>query len=45
VPWDGTLEDLPAGIDGAIARGFDEAGATAFCALVIRFRGTFRAGE
>jgi hypothetical protein len=25
--WDGTLADLPAGIDGAIARGFDEGGA------------------
>jgi len=33
--WDGTLEDLPAGIDGAIARGFDEGGANALCALVI----------
>ncbi len=43
--WDGTLEDLPAGIDGAIARGFDEAGANVLCALVIMFRGTFRAGE
>jgi hypothetical protein len=35
VRWDGTVEDLPAGIDGAIARGFDEDGATALCALVI----------
>ena len=33
--WDGTLEDLPAGIDGAIARGFDEGGANVLCALVI----------
>ena len=33
--WDGTVEDLPAGIDGAIARGFDEAGANVLCALVI----------
>jgi hypothetical protein len=33
--WDGTLEDLPAGIDGAIARGFDEGGANTLCALVI----------
>jgi hypothetical protein len=33
--WDGTVSDLPAGIDGAIARGFDEGGATALCALVI----------
>jgi len=35
VRWDGTIEDLPAGIDGAIARGFDEGGANALCALVI----------
>src|ERR1700749_761227 len=33
--WDGTIEDLPAGIDGAIARGFDEAGANVLCAMVI----------
>jgi GNAT superfamily N-acetyltransferase len=33
--WDGTLDDLPAGIDGAIARGFDESGADVLCALVI----------
>ncbi len=35
VRWDGRIEDLPAGIDGAIARGFDESGANALCALVI----------
>ena len=35
VRWDGTVDDLPAGIDGAIARGFDEAGANVLCALVI----------
>jgi hypothetical protein len=35
VRWDGTLADLPAGIDGAIARGFEEAGANVLCALVI----------
>jgi len=33
--WDGTVEDLPAGIDGAIARGFDEVGPNVLCALVI----------
>ncbi len=33
--WDGTLAGLPAGIDGAIARGFDQAGANVLCALVI----------
>jgi hypothetical protein len=35
VRWNGSLEDLPAGIDGAIARGFDEGGANVLCALVI----------
>ncbi len=35
VRWDGTADDLPAGIDGAIARGFDEGGANTLCALVI----------
>ena len=35
VRWDGTVEDLPAGIDGAIARGFDEGDANTLCALVI----------
>ena len=35
VRWDGTVEDLPAGIDGAIARGFDEGGANVLCALLI----------
>jgi hypothetical protein len=35
VRWDGSLEDLPAGIDGAIARGFDEGGENVLCALVI----------
>jgi len=35
VRWDGTIGDLPAGIDGAIARGFDEGGANTLCALVI----------
>jgi hypothetical protein len=35
VRWDGTLADLPAGIDGAIARAFDEGGANVLCAMVI----------
>jgi hypothetical protein len=35
VRWNGTVADLPAGIDGAIARGFDEGGANVLCALVI----------
>jgi hypothetical protein len=35
VRWDGTVEDLPAGIDGAIARGLDEEGANVLCAMLI----------
>ena len=35
VRWDGSTGDLPAGIDGAIRRGFDEGEANALCALVI----------
>jgi len=35
VRWDGSVEDLPAGVDGAIARGFDEGGANVLCAMVI----------
>jgi hypothetical protein len=41
--WDGSLADLPAGIDGAIARGFDDGGANVLCAMLIaipeRFQG------
>ena len=33
--WNGNVTDLPAGIDGAIARGFDEGNANVLCALVI----------
>jgi GNAT superfamily N-acetyltransferase len=36
VRWDGGIDDLPRGIDGAIARGFDETGANVLCALVIQ---------
>ena len=35
VRWDGTIDDLPAGIDGAIARGFEEGGANVLCALLV----------
>jgi hypothetical protein len=35
VRWNGTVVDLPVGIDGAIARGFDEGSANVLCALVI----------
>jgi hypothetical protein len=35
VPWDGTVEDLPAGIDGAIERGFEKGAANVLCALLI----------
>ena len=44
VRWDGTLDDLPAGIDGAIARGFDEGGANVLCALVIMIPRSVRGG-
>jgi hypothetical protein len=37
--WDGTIEDLPKGIDGAIVRGLDEGGANVLCALLIQVRG------
>jgi hypothetical protein len=49
VRWDGTVEGLPAGIDGAIARGFDEEGANVLCAMLISVpraqRGRGRSGE
>jgi hypothetical protein len=35
VRWDGSLPDLPAGIDGAIARAFDEGGGDVLCALLV----------
>ena len=35
IRWAGTVEDLPAGIDGAVQRGFDEGGANVLCALLI----------
>jgi hypothetical protein len=35
VRWDGTDDDLPDGIDGALIRGFDEGGANVLCALLI----------
>ena len=38
IHWNGTIADLPAGIDGAIARGFDEPDANVLCALVIMVR-------
>jgi hypothetical protein len=40
IRWDGTVQDLPAGIDGAIARGFDEGGANVLCALLIAVAGS-----
>jgi GNAT superfamily N-acetyltransferase len=33
--WDGSIADLPAGIDGAIARGLDESEANVLCALLV----------
>jgi hypothetical protein len=35
VRWDGSIDDLPDGIDGAMIRGFDEGGANVLCALLI----------
>ena len=43
--WDGTLEDLPPGIDGAIARGFDDdAEPNTLCALLISVPTSARGG-
>jgi hypothetical protein len=33
--WDGSVSDLPAGLDGAIIRGCDEGGANTLCAMAI----------
>ncbi len=33
--WDGTLDDLPAGLDGVIARGFEDQPSNALCAMAI----------
>jgi len=35
VDWDGTVEGLPHGIDGAMARGFEAREANALCALLV----------
>jgi hypothetical protein len=35
VRWDGSVDDLPGGIDNAIIRGFDEGGANVLCAMLI----------
>jgi hypothetical protein len=35
VQWNGSVEDLPAGIDGAIVRGFAGAAANVLCAMLI----------
>ena len=35
VEWDGTVEGLPHGIDGALARGFEAREANALCALLV----------
>ena len=42
VRWDGSLDDLPAGIDGAIARAFDEEGGDVLCAMLIAVPSAFR---
>ena len=35
IRWDGSIDDLPAGIDQATVRGFDEGGANVLCAMLI----------
>jgi hypothetical protein len=40
--WDGDVGDLPAGIDGAIARGLEEGGANVLCAMLIAIPRSFR---
>jgi hypothetical protein len=35
VRWDGTTDDLPAGIDGALTRGFEEGDPNTLCALLV----------
>src|SRR5579871_3245809 len=35
IRWDGTVADLPAGIDRAMIRGFEEGGGNTLCALLI----------
>jgi hypothetical protein len=43
--WDGTVDDLPQGIDGAVARGFEEGRADTLCALLVAVpRGVQRRG-
>jgi hypothetical protein len=40
--WGGDVSDLPAGIDGAIARGFEEGGANVLCAMLIAIPSSFQ---
>jgi hypothetical protein len=35
IAWDGTVDDLPDGIDGALVRGFAQRSPTALCALLV----------
>src|SRR4029079_184099 len=35
VRWDGTVDDLPAGLDATLVRAFDEGDADVLCALLI----------
>jgi hypothetical protein len=45
VHWDGTIDDLPDGIDGALVRGFDKRDHNALCALLVAVpRGVQRRG-
>ena len=40
--WDGSVDDLPEGIDGAIVRGFDEGAANVLCAMLITIPRAFQ---
>ncbi len=40
--WNGSLDDLPEGLDDALARGFEEEGANVLCAMLIAVPGSHR---
>jgi GNAT superfamily N-acetyltransferase len=42
IPWDGTVEGLPAGFDGIFELGFSDAPKTALCAMAAEIRPAFQ---
>jgi GNAT superfamily N-acetyltransferase len=42
VRWDGSIDDLPGGIDGAISRAFEQPGGDVLCAMLITVREAFQ---